>query len=133
MKIEEYYNLRIRRAIPGYLSDLGFKQHILNIHNKGEFPASNEFKFSFHPTQIAKDRSYTFYVDFLATDAPRVTKLLDFQLWSEMLYRVTKPYSENVRIELNNDNSLKDLLLSYKIIIKFDVDGWQLINSWRLR
>lgn len=131
MKIEEYYNLKMRRAIPNFLCKLGFKQHVLNLQNFNELPEENEFKFGFHPERDQKRREYIFYVDFRKADEARVVKKLNHTALKDVVYRAVLPYGSAVRVEENL--STKQSLYSIKIIIKFDPDAWEFVNTWVLK
>lgn len=131
MKIEEYYNLKMRRAIPNFLSKLGFKQHVLNLQDSKELPGENEFKFGFHPERDQKRREYIFFVDFRKVDEPKVIDKLNHTVLKEVVYRAVLPYGNSVRVE---EYSLsKPSLYSIMIIIKFDPDAWEFVNTWVLK
>lgn len=131
MKIEEYYNLKMRRAIPNFLCRLGFRQHVLNLQNFNEPPEENEFKFGFHPEKNQKRRGYIFYVDFRKVDEPKVISKLNHTALKDVVYRAIVPYGQSVHVEENP--STKQHLYSIKIIIKFDQDAWDFVNTWVLK
>jgi hypothetical protein len=129
MKIEEYYNLKMRRAIPNFLCKLGFKQHVSNLQDPSEPPGEGEFKFGFHPDRAR--REYIFYVNFRKVDEPSVISKLNHTAFKDAVYRAILPYGSAVRVEENL--SIKQSLYSIKIIIKFDQDAWEFVNTWVLK
>jgi hypothetical protein len=131
MKIEEYYNLKMRRAIPNFLCRLGFRQHVFNLQNPSELPGENEFKFRFHPEQDQKRREYTFYVDFRKADESKVVSKLNRTAFEDVVYKAILPYGSAVHVEENL--TTKKYLYSIKIIIKFNQDAWEFVNTYVLK
>lgn len=131
MKIEEYYNLKLRRTVPRYLMSLGFAQHVVNISDKSEDPGPNEFKFSFHPEPNYAKMAYNFYIDFPINASDKVDKLVDRQLLKTKVLKSISPYGKSVEIEENL--ARRPSLYSIRITIKFDLDSWEFINTWRLK